>query len=319
MAVATQKQGRSRTKKEPVTPTRDQVIAMVLELGGEPERKRYEKIEGLEKTHARDDVLHHWKVGSILGESFQEHDEETIRVYSIGLQRKAQTLRLSVRLAELYSEPQVRELLQAASTAGHELNWGHFRQLLHEGLTEAQRADLVRRVTKNRWGYRELQDKITAMLGGKKSQGGRKPGKTKYRTYAGALSAMKLRSQAWLALEEDWIIQVKDLVLKLGEDEKLTPEFVATTKAAAAQLRSVANKAQRDAEEAEAIAAEVDKALGHPELTPEAPAATVPTTNGAPKHNGVPRTRTKAKAKAKTAPGKPGKRIRLAKHPKMTG
>jgi hypothetical protein len=94
--------GRGAAKKAPAVPSRDQVIAMILELGGEPERKRYEKIEGLEKAHGQGSVLHYWQVGDILGVSFKEHDEEAIRIYSAGLQRDPRVLRLAVRLAALY-------------------------------------------------------------------------------------------------------------------------------------------------------------------------------------------------------------------------
>jgi hypothetical protein len=285
---------------------------MVLELGGEPERKRYEKLETLQRTHSQGDVLHHWQVGDILGVSFKEHDEETIRVYSIGLQRAPQTLRLSVRLAALYKQAQIQEMLKTAAAGGHELNWAHFRQLLREGITDAQRVTLVARIVRDRLGYRELQDVITGILGGKKSQGGRKPGKTKYKTYVGALSAMKLRSRAWLAQEDGWIDQFKGLVSNLSDDEKHTPEFLQLTHEAAIQLRDVANKAQRDAEEAEAIAAEVSTAMGNPELTEdaeeteeEAPAKV--SANGNGMHKGKLR---------KAGMAKPKPRVRLAKHPK---
>ena len=58
---------RQSAKKNPVVPSRDEVIEMVRELGGEAEVKRYEKVEGLEKTHSQGDVLHRWKVGDIMG------------------------------------------------------------------------------------------------------------------------------------------------------------------------------------------------------------------------------------------------------------
>ena len=45
MATATKTGGRRRTKKDPVVPTRDEVIAKVRKLGGEHEVKRYEDIE----------------------------------------------------------------------------------------------------------------------------------------------------------------------------------------------------------------------------------------------------------------------------------
>jgi hypothetical protein len=300
MTTATKK----ASKKGPAVPSRDEVIAMVRQLGGEPEVKRYEKVEGLEKTHSQGDVLHHWKVGDIMQLSFEEHDDEAIRVYSVGLQRAPQTLRLSVRLAALYKEADIRGMLKSAANAGHELNWAHFRQLMREGISDTQRIELVDRVVKNRWGYRELKDVITAVLGGKRSQGGRKPGKAKYKTFAGALSAMKMRSKAWLNLEADWIDQVKILAGKMDEDERHTPEFLQLTKEAAVQLREVANRAQRDAEEAEALAAAVDQAMGSPELTLEdkeeahAPAHT----NG--KHH---------------INGKAKPRVRLARHPKLVG
>jgi hypothetical protein len=285
-------------------PTHDEVIAKVRELGGEPEVKRYEAVEELEKTHSQGDVLHRWKVGHILGVSFEAHDEAAIRIYSVGLQRAAQTLRLSVRLAELYKEAQLRKMLKDAAAAEHELNWAHFRQLMREGLSDAQRAELVERTVANRWGYRELKDVITATLGGKRSQGGRKPGKTKYKTYNGALSAMKLRSRAWLALEEDWIDQVKVLAAKLNEDEKHTPEFLALTIDAAKQLRDVATKALSDAEEAEILAGEIRKAMGDPDLVV------------AEDEEPAPAARANGKSNGKAAgPGK--KRVRLARHPKM--
>jgi hypothetical protein len=307
MATAT-KSG-TRAKKGPAMPTHDEVIAKVRELGGEPEVKRYEEIEQLEKTHSQGDVLHRWKVGHILGVSFEAHDEAAIRVYSVGLQRAPQTLRLSVRLAELYKEAQVRKMLRDAAAAEHELNWAHFRQLMREGLSDAQRADLVTRTVENRWGYRELKDVITATLGGKRSQGGRKPGKTRYKTYHGALSAMTRRSQAWLALEEDWIGQVKTLAAKLDDDEKHTPEFLALTADAAKQLRAVATKAMNDAEEAEYIFNAVNKAMGSPDLVPEEDEEPVLHATAPSRANG------KANGKAGTATKK--KRVRLARHPKM--
>ena len=248
-------------------------------------------------------MLHHWKLGSLLSESFKEHDEATIAALRGGPPAVKQVLRLTVRLAQMYKEPQLRKLLADARAAEHELNWAHFRQLMREGLTDAQRADLIPRIVENRWGYRELQVEIDGKLGGKKSKGGRKPGQTTYRTYNQAISALKLRSQAWLALEDDWLPQVKKLVAKLGDDEKITPEFVAMTNAAAAQLRSVAEKALQDAAAAEEIADAVHKAMGSPKLEPVEEAATRPV--GA-------RPRAKAQPKAKVGP-----RARLAKHPKM--
>ena len=50
MTATTQK---NRSKKAPAPPSREQVIAMVLELGGEPEKKRYEKLEALQHAHDR--------------------------------------------------------------------------------------------------------------------------------------------------------------------------------------------------------------------------------------------------------------------------
>jgi hypothetical protein len=194
-------------------------------------------------------------------------------------------------------------MLEDASANGHELNFAHFRQLMREGLTDEQRADLVTRIVKNRWAYRELQTTIDAIVGGKKSQGGRKPGKTKYKTYVQALGAMKLRSKAWLALEEDWVSQVKALVSKLDEGEKFTPEFLALTTSAAKQLRDVSNKAQVDAEAAEAIAAEVAKAMS-PESQLKATVRTVA------------KSAKEALSRSKVK-GKPGAKPRLAKHPKM--
>jgi hypothetical protein len=299
-----------KVKKGPAVPSHDQVIEMVRELGGEQEVKRFESVEALEKTHGQHGVLHQWKIGNIMKPSFEEYDKETIRVYAIGLQRDARTLYLSVRLAMLYKEPKLRELLTAAAKSGHELSWNHFRRLMVEGLTDDQRAELVSLTVKNRWGYRELESVIVATLGGKKSKGGRKPGKTKYKTYAGALSAMKMRSRAWLALEDDWIDQVKVLANKMAEDERHTPEFLALTTEAATQLRDVANKAQRDAEEAEEIANSVRKAMGDPDLTEEVTEdddEPVQPTNG--KHR-VPTAHKNGKAKTKP-------RVRLAKHPKM--
>jgi hypothetical protein len=305
MATAT-KNVRQSTKKNPVTPSRDEIIAAVRELGGAAEVKRYESVEALEKTHGQHNVLHRWEVGHIMEESCKTHDDEAIAIYSTGLQRSAQLLRLSVRLAALYKLPQLRKMLTEAANAGHELNWNHFQQLMREGLTDLARADLLSCIVKERWGYRELRDAITARLGGKKSKGGRKLGKIEYKTYSKALSAMKTRSQAWLALEADWLPQVDALVAKLKDDEKFTPDFLALTQSAASQLRKVASKATLDAEAAEAIAKEVSEAMGSPELQLEE----VDEEPVRPGTNGV----HKAKVNGKT---KPGKRIRLAKHPKV--
>jgi hypothetical protein len=316
MATAT-KTGRG-SKKNPVTPSRDEVIAKVLAMGGEVEKKRYEEIETLEKTHGKDDVLHRWKVGKLLSESIEEHsDDETIAVYSTGLQRAPQVLRLSVRLFDLYEEETaLSALLNEAAEAGHELNWAHFRQLMRAELTDAQRTALSTRVVENRWGYRELKDVITAILGGKRSKGGRKAGQTKYKTYAGALSAMKMRSRAWLALEETWLDQVTTLVNKLREDEKLTPEFLALTNSAVEQLRTVADKAKLDADAAEEIALTVAAAMGNPKLVAEeAPEPTTPRVKAKPKAKPKAQPRVQARAKPKTQPKK--KRVRLAKHPRM--
>jgi hypothetical protein len=115
--------------------------------------------------------------------------------------------------------------------------------------------------------------------------------------------------RAWLALEEDWIAQVKELAAKLREDEKLTPEFLALTTSAAEQLRDVANKAQRDAEEAEMIVSAVANAMGNPKLVEEEAPEPAHTTNGKAKTP-------KAKAPKPKAPKVKKKRIRLAKHPK---
>jgi hypothetical protein len=307
MATAT-KNVRQGTKKNPVTPTRDEVLAAVRELGGAAEVKRYESVEALEKTHGQHDVLHRWNVGHILEVSWKEHEDAAINIYSTGLQRSAQMLRLSVRLAEMYKLTQLRKMLTEAGTAGHELNFNHFRQFMREGLTDAHRDDLVRRTVEGRWGYRELKDVITAQLGGKKSKGGRKLGKVEYKTYNRALSAMKMRSQAWLALEAGWLPQVDILVAKLKDDEKLTPEFLALTQSAASQLREVATKATLDAEAAEAIAKAVSEAMGEPELKLEDEDVESPA-----KTNGVHKVAAKANGKAK-----PSKRIRLAKHPRVT-
>lgn len=302
MTTAT-KSVRSTAKPDPVMPSRDQIIAMVRKLGGESEVKRYETVEKLERTHSHGAVLHRWEVGNILGASFKDSDNEITRIYALGLQCVPQTLRLSVRLAELYKKSELRDLLRETAANGHELNWAHFRQLMREGLTDDQRAELVVRVTRNRWGYRELQTTIDGLVGGKKSQGGRKPGKTKYKTYIQAINAMKLRSKAWLALEGDWVSQVKALVAKLDADEKLTPEFLAVTTSAAQQLREISNKAQLDAEEAEAIAAEVSRAMS-PEAQLQAAVRTVA--------KSAKEALSKPKAKGKSV-AKP----RLAKHPKM--
>ena len=320
--TAASKNGRQGTKKNPVTPSRDEIIEAVRQLGGAPEVKRYEDIEALEKTHGQRDVQHRWQVGDILGMSCKDHEELAIRIYSAGLQRSPQTLRLSVRFAELYKRPQIQKMLAVALKAGHELNWAHFRQLLREGLTDVQRADLVTSIVTGRWGYRELEDVITWMLGGKKSKGGRKPGKMKYKTYAGALKAMKMRSKAWLALEEDWVEQVKTLAAKLSEDEKHTPEFLANTTAAAQQLRDLADKAQKDADAAEAIVAEVSRAMGSPELKLQAAvqviAQSIPDAFPASDSTSKSRAAHKAHGKGKPhAKPKTGKRPRLAKHPKM--
>jgi hypothetical protein len=302
--MTTATKNRQKTNKaDPVMPSRDQIIGLVRRLGGESEVKRYEAVEKLERAYNKGSVFHRWKVGNLLGPSFRDRDDDVIRVYALGLGCVPQTLRLSVRLTELYDEPELRKLLSDAAAAGHELNWAHFRQLMREGLTDVQRTDLVARITKNHWGYRELQTMIDAIVGGKKSQGGRKPGKTQYKTYIQALGAMKLRSKAWLALEEDWISQVKALVSKLDEGEKFTPEFLALTTSAAQQLRDVSNKAQVDAEEAEAIAAEVAKAMS-PESQLKAAVRTVAKS-------------AKEALSTSKAKGKPSAKPRLAKHPKM--
>ena len=247
-------------------------------------------------------------VGSNLSVSVGEHGDEAITIYSVGLQLAPQLLRLSVRLSELYEHEQLVQLLNDAKDAEHALNWAHFRQLMREGLTDKQRAELIERVVKGRWGYRELKDVITVLLGGKRSKGGRKAGKTKYKTYVGAISAMKMRSQAWLALEEDWIVQVRELVGKASEDAKHTPEFLALVNGAATQLRTVAEKALQDAEAAEMIANDVHKAMGNPKLVAEeAPEPVRPRVKAKPK--------AKPKAQPKAKPKK--KRVRLAKHPKM--
>jgi hypothetical protein len=305
MTATAQKSGR-RGKKNPVVPSHDEVIAMVLELGGEAEKKRYEKIDGLQKGHSKEDVLYHWRVGSILAESFKEHDEETIRVYAIALQRARNILKQAVRLAQLYKEPKIREMLKAAADGGHELSWNHFRRLLNESLTEADRGGLVMETIAKRWGYRDLEQAIHARFGGKKSQGGRKSPKPVYKTYAQALSAMQLRSREWLRLEETWIDQVKGLAAKLDDDQRHTAEFVKSTRAAAEQLRSVAIKAQRDAEEAEALAAAAAGDAGDVAVEEEEKPAR------APRHAGNGRAHTNGKPKTKTKP-----RIRLARHPKM--
>jgi hypothetical protein len=288
MPTAT-KSGRQSIKRKTATPSRDEVIAMVRELGGDVEVKRYEQAEGLEKTHGQEDVLHRWKIGSIMAPSFAEHDDETIRIYSIGLQRSALMLRLSVRLAELYKESKLRELLNAAAKAKHELTWNHFRRLMAEGLSDGQRADLVSRVIQGRWGYRELEAEITKIRGGKRSKGGRKPGQPKYKTFAGAIEAMTLRSQAWIKLDDKWIDQVNALAAKMSDDEKQTPEFLSFTEKAAKQLRDLASKALNDAEAAEAIAREVKLAMGDPDLTEEVVDDEPVKANGRHKANGKPK------------------------------
>lgn len=247
-------------------PDRQAVVSELEKLGGREEVERFDRVEKMEFKHGNDTVLHYYKLGQELSPTWVKYEKNGLRLYAIGLNRNIDLLRAAVRMSDIWSEHEVSSIIADSQRKEHELTWSHFRRLINEKLTDAQRDNLIKRSVAERWHYRDLESHIQDIVG-KRSQGGRRVSRPK--SFRGSIGAMVQRSKAWLALEDGWADELKDFVKKLPESEKYTRATLNSACEVAATLQQVKDRATADYDAAQKLVDDINDRLDRPALVQE--------------------------------------------------